>query len=193
MNRRNVAEFAKNFGREPLKPKILAISATVLLGSITACAPYRFGSAAIFPPNVRTVHVPIAGNTTFRHDIGIRLTEAVIREIERRTPMKVVGDALTADSVLTIEVIGETKNVLTETDTDFARALDIATQTRATWTDRTGALLMNGSVVPTVDNAILFSDEKRFVPEAGQSVEMAIQEAVQDIASQIVDQMEVRW
>ena len=168
--------------------------ALLLIFAVAAgCAPYRFGSAALFPPNLRTVHVPVAGNTTFRHDLGIRLTEATIREIERRTPLKVVGDPITADSVLTIEVIGETKNVLTETRTDFARALDLALQTRATWTDRSGALVMNNSIVPTIDNAVLLSDEKRFVPEGGQSVEFAVQAALEDIASQIVDQMEVRW
>jgi hypothetical protein len=33
----------------------------------------------------------------------------------------------------------------------------------------------------------------RFVPEAGQSVQTAIQDTIEDLADRIVAQMEVRW
>lgn len=158
----------------------------------SGCAPYQFGSAALFPQGVRTVHVPIIRNATFRHDLGIRLTEAVIREIELRTPYKVTGDPL-ADTVLRCEVIDETKRVLTENDADYARALDAAVQVRASWADRQGRLLMKNSIVPTDDLTILFSQDERFIPEAGQSVDMALQRAIDDLANRIVSQMEARW
>jgi len=156
------------------------------------CAPYQFGNAALFPPGVRTVHVPIVRDTTFRHDLGVRLTEAVIREIELRTPYKVTADP-SADSTLRCEVIGETKRVLTETNADFPRALDAAVQVRAAWTDRQGRLLLSNAVVPTEDLSILFSQDERFVPEAGQSVDTAMQTAIEDLAGRIVSQMEARW
>lgn len=160
--------------------------------SLTACAPYQFGNAALFPPGVQTVHVPIVRNATFRHDLGLRLTEAIIREIELRTPYKVTADPA-ADTTLKCEVTGETKRVLTETENDFPRALDAAVQVRASWVDRAGRLLLNNAVVPTDDLTILFSQDQRFVPEAGQSVDTATQEALEDLAGRIVSQMELRW
>jgi len=156
------------------------------------CSPYQLGNAGRFPAGVRTVHVPIVRNATFRHDLGLRLTEALIREIELRTPYKVTADP-SADTTLRCEVIGETKRVLTETEADYARALDAAVQVRASWTDRSGRLLLQNAVVPADDLTILFSQDERFVPEAGQSVDTATQKAIEDLAGRIVSQMETRW
>lgn len=173
-------------------PFILTLALALACSTTTGCAPYQLGNAALFPPNIRTVHVPIVRDSTFRHDLGVRLTEAIIREIELRTPYKVTADP-TADSVLRCEVFGETKRVLTETNEDFPRALDAAIQVRASWTDRSGRLLLSNSIVPTGDLAVLFSQDERFVPEAGQSVDTAMQKAIEDLAGRIVSQMESRW
>lgn len=156
------------------------------------CATYRFGSESLFRPGIRTVHVPIVRNDTFRHDLGIRLSEAIVREIEDRTPYKVVGDP-NADSVLTCRVIDETKRVLTEQGTDDPRALDTAVSVRAAWVGRGGELLMQNAVVPADDFAIGFGQDSRFVPEAGQSIDTATQAAIDNLAERIVSQMEMRW
>lgn len=163
-----------------------------VLSIAVGCAPYQFGNAALFPPGIQTVHVPIVRNITFRHDLGVRLTEALVREIELRTPYKVTADP-SADSTLRCEMIGETKRVLTETNADYPRALDAAVQVRAAWTDRQGRLLLSNSIVPTDDLSILFSQDERFVPEAGQSLDTAMQKAIEDLAGRIVSQMEARW
>lgn len=174
-----------------MRPLLGSLLVVAVFG-VAGCAPYQFGNAALFPPGVRTVHVPIVRDATFRHDLGVRLTEALIREIELRTPYKVTADP-SADSTLRCEVVGETKRVLTETNADYPRALDAAVQVRAAWTDRNGRLLLNNSVVPTDDLTILFSQDERFVPEAGQSVDIAMQKAIEDLAGRIVSQMESRW
>ncbi|PHQ32875.1 LPS assembly lipoprotein LptE [Rhodopirellula bahusiensis] len=170
----------------------IGILAALFVTCMLGCAPYQFGNAALFPQNIRTVHVPIIRNSTFREDLGIRLTEALNKEIELRTPYKVTADPL-ADTVLRCEVIDETKRVLTENDADYVRALDAAVQVRASWSDRQGRLLMKNSIVPTDDLTILFSQDERFVPEAGQSIDTATQKAIEDLANRIVSQMEARW
>lgn len=159
---------------------------------LTGCAAYQFGAPSMFRPGIRTVHVPIIRNDTFRHDLGVRLTEAIVREIERRTPYKVTGDP-NADSTLVCRVVNESKRVLTETTTDDPRALDAAISVRATWSRRDGELLMQNSVVPSGEFAIAFGQEARFVPEAGQTVETAMQVAIENLAERIVSQMEFRW
>lgn len=168
------------------------LALAVPLIAAVGCAPYRFGNRTLFPPGIRTVHVPVVRNDTFRHDLGIRLTEAIVREIETRTPYKVTGDPA-ADSTLTVRVVGETKQVLTETADDDPRALDASVSAQATWTGRQGQLLMNNHVVPRDAAEINFGQDSRFVPEAGQSVDTATQAAIEQLARRIVSEMEVRW
>lgn len=173
------------------KPTTIAL--LLIAGFVTSgCASYRFGSASMFRPGIRTVHVPVVRNDTFRHDLGVRLSDALVREIESRTPYKVTGDP-NADSTLTCRVVSESKRVLTETETDDPRALDAAVGVRATWTGRNGDLLMQNSIVPTGDLAISFGQDARFVPEAGQSIDSATQAAIEKLAERIVSQMEIRW
>ena len=106
--------------------------------------------------------------------------------------MKVTGDP-NADSVLTCRVVGESKRVLTETSTDDPRALDATISVRADWVSRQGETLMQNSIVVADDMAIAFGQNSRFVPEAGQSIDTATQDAIEKLAERIVSQMELRW
>lgn len=170
-----------------MKVILFAIAVT-----LSGCAPYRFGDAALFPPGIQTIHVPVVRDATVRHNLGVQLTDALIREIQLRTPYKVTADPF-ADTTLTCEIVNEAKTVLAETYEDYPRALDAGVQVRASWTDRQGRLLFNNAIVPTEDLAILFTQNERFVPEAGQSVDTAMQQAIEDLAERIVSQMENRW
>jgi hypothetical protein len=174
------------------KPLMLAMSILCCAFSSVGCAAYQFGSASMFRPGIRTVHVPVVRNATFRPDLGVRLSEALVKEIERRTPYKVSSDP-NADTTLSCQVVSEAKRVLTETASDDPRALDAAISVRATWTSRGGEMLMQNSVIPTGDLAIGFSQDARFVPEAGQSIDSATQVAIENLAARIVSQMEMRW
>jgi hypothetical protein len=168
----------------------LLVAAVSLLP--VGCATYRFGSASMFRTGIRTIHVPIVRNETFRHDLGIRLSEAIVNEIENRTPYKVTGDP-NADSTLTCRVVMQTKQVLAEADTDDPRALNAVMTIRSSWTSREGELLFQNSIVPGDQISLTFGQESRFVPEAGQSVGLATQAAIDQLASSIVSQMELRW
>lgn len=173
-----------------------ALSSLLIVAAITllpaGCVTYRFGSASIFRTGIRTIHVPIVRNDTFRHDLGIRLTEAITNEIENRTPYKVTGDP-NADSTLTCRVTHQTKQVLSEADTDDPRAINAVITIRSNWVSREGELLMQNSVVPSDEISINFAQESRFVPEAGQSVGVATQATIEQLAKAIVSQMELRW
>ena len=87
----------------------------------------------------------------------------------------------------------QTKQVLSEADTDDPRALNAVITVRSSWVSREGELLMQNSVVPSDEISINFAQESRFVPEAGQSVGLASQAAIDQLASSIVSQMELRW
>jgi hypothetical protein len=51
-------------------------------------------------PRIGTVYVPVFRSTTFRRDVQLCLTAAVIKEIEGRTTFKVVGAPEEADTIL---------------------------------------------------------------------------------------------
>ena len=59
-------------------------------------------------------------------DIGERLTEAVCKEIEKRTPFKVV-DSAGADSILTGRIVADT-NMMVESPTDQSRMVEMNIQ-----------------------------------------------------------------
>ena len=84
--------------------------------------------------------------TTPSIDLGERLTEAVCKEIEKRTPFKVVGTAAHADSVLTGRIVADTKRIVVESPTDQSRQVEMNMQALVTWADRGGAVLATGSV-----------------------------------------------
>lgn len=166
--------------------------ALVMMVCASGCRLYQFGPSATFPRSIQTVYLPIVRNDTYRHDLGVRLTEALVKEIERRTPYKVTGDP-NADSTLTCFIVSERKLVLTETDSDDPRALDAVIAVKSQWTDRRGHLLMNNRVVVADDPAISFAQDSRLVPEAGQSIDTASQRVIENLAERIVSQMEMRW
>lgn len=156
------------------------------------CTPYQFGARSLYCEDIRTVYVPVAKNDTFRHDLGVRLTEAVIRQVESRTPYKVTGDP-NADSTLSLRFTSESKRVLTESLSDDPRALDALVTVQAAWVDRRGNPLMQNRLAVGGNLATEFVQGDRFVPEAGQSVETSLQASIEDLAERIVSQMEKRW
>src|SRR6187200_1904171 len=88
-----------------------ALGATLF--GLSGCAPYRLGTDSLYSCKIRTVYVPVFESNSFRRGLGERLTEAVQKEIERRTPYKVVGSP-NADSVLTGRIRTEAKGVSLE-------------------------------------------------------------------------------
>lgn len=170
----------------------LAMLLGVLCAASSGCIGYQFGPQAFFRPDIRTIHIPIVRNDTFRHDLGVRLTEALVREVQQRTPYIVTSDP-NADSVLTCRFDSDTKRVLTETETDEVRALEAHVMVQASWISRRGEVLMENRLLPEGNLAIMFSQDSRIVPEAGQSIESELQEAIENLAERIVSQMEARW
>jgi hypothetical protein len=89
---------------------------------MTGCAGYRFGTRSLYRNDIRTVHIPIIKSDSFRPELGVQLTEALQKELERRTPYK-IGEFATADSIMTCRLTSENKQVVGETGTDESRLL----------------------------------------------------------------------
>lgn len=158
---------------------------------ISGCAGYRFGAASLYPPDVRTVYVPVFESDSFRRNLGEWLTEAVIKEIELKTPYKVVGSPQ-ADSVLTAKITSDTKRVIIEDSHDQPRESELGMAVEVRWVNRRGDLLASNAISVPLDVATIAATGT-LVPEFGQSVATAQLQAIQRMATQIVALMEMPW
>jgi hypothetical protein len=152
----------------------------VLLLAISGCAGYQIGNRSLYRTDLQTIHVPIFQTNSLRPDLAEWLTEAVIKEIETRTPYKVVNSPL-ADSILTARILRDNKRVVSEDANDQPRNLTFSQTVHITWIDNRGQILMQ--------NAIKLGN--KFVPEGGQSITSAEQTVIRRTAAQIVSQMEL--
>ena len=164
-----------------------------LVAGTSGCAAYRFGNQSLYTCDVQTVHVPVFQSNSFRRNLGERLTEAVVKEIELQTPFKVVSSDR-ADSVLTGRIISDTKrNLVLNTDGE-PRVLEADFQIQVNWTNRKGDQV-SGRPIAVAVPADMFSVNvnSNFVPEGGQSISTAQQAAIKKLAVQIVEQMQTGW
>lgn len=171
---------------------IAAIALLAVGLTLSGCAGYQFGQRSLYRPDIRTVHVPIVESDSFRRHLGERLTEAIVKEIELKTPYKVVGPA-EADSILTARIVSDSKRVLTENRFDEPRDVETDFFVQVSWVDRRGDLIMSHNDVPTQPLLLSVSQTTNFVAEGGQSLATAHQEAIDRLAQQIRGQMELAW
>ena len=160
--------------------------------AVCGCANYRIGNQSLYPADVETIYVPVFDSTSFRRDLGERLTEAVIKEIQRRTPYTVVSDP-NADSTLTGRIFIENKHLLLETREGDPRESEVGLQVQVSWISRQGNPIHEIPVIPIPADCVNVSATSGLVPEVGQSVATAQQKAIVRLAQQIVSLMEARW
>ncbi len=75
-------------------PQVAAIA--LLVGTLAGCG---YESHELFPQDVHTIAVPIFQNRTFYRGVEFDLTEALVKQIELRTPYKVT-DPGRADTII---------------------------------------------------------------------------------------------
>jgi hypothetical protein len=175
-----------------LHSEFAGLAYLLIAALLPGCAGYQLGRRSLYRPDVRTVHVPMIQSDSYRRYLGERLTEAVVKEIELRTPYKVV-DSDSADSVLNVRLMSDTKRILA--NNRFSEPRDIETDffVQTSWIDRRGDLIMGQDNLPAAPLLVSLGQQANFVPEAGQSLVTAQQEAIQKLAQQIVGQMEMAW
>ncbi len=168
--------------------------ALLLLGlsAASGCAGYRMGAAASFPPDIETVYVPVFESDSYRRGLAERLTEIVIKEIESRTPYKVVSSP-DADSVLTGKIVNDTKRVVAEDRYDQPRLTQLNFIVRVSWVDRKGGLVSQAGEIPVPAQTVELSQGSELIPEFGESTATQQQEALMRLGRQIVGLMENPW
>jgi hypothetical protein len=163
--------------------------------------------------DVCTVRVPIFKNITYRDStrqgLEMELTRAVVREIQQKTPYRVVGPNEDADTELTGTIVFLNKNVINRNQLNEVREGLTTLRVDVVWKDlRSGEFLSQPARPPGAPPPVgpdgeplpcppptpmsVFS-EARFIPELGESPTTAYKRNVDRLAQQIVHMMEAPW
>lgn len=200
---------------------IVAIAATAVVGCQSGgnISLFGYSTAPPFDPNIKTVYVPVFKNTAFQttpnRELEVDLTAAIIREIHSRSTMRVVSDRDSADTELLGTIFNVEKNIYNRTQQNHARYAEIVITANVVWRDmRTGRVLSNrspvGPPVPAVPfdpslpppDAVLVKEiaipvqvvtTGRLIPEVGETNATGNKLAVDAMAKQIVNMMEIAW
>ena len=159
---------------------------------LSGCASYRVGAKSLYAPDVVTVYVPMIESDSFRRELGEQLTEAVVKEIELKTPYKVVGTP-DADSILSARLIGDTKSVVVENRNDDPRMIEHRLVAEVTWLNRQREPLRAPSTLSLPPNFLSIGQTSSLIAASGQSTVSAQQRAIVELAEQIVATMEEPW
>jgi hypothetical protein len=163
-----------------------------MLIDVIGCVGYQVGPRSLYRPDVYSVYVPVFESDSLRRNLGEQLSEAVIKQIELKTPYKVVSGAQ-ADSVLSGRILQDYKYVVAENVNDDPRDIEVEFKIEISWRDRRGDLISETYTYGIPSSIVAFGQAVPLIPESGQSVATAHLAAIEALAEQIVSRMEVPW
>jgi hypothetical protein len=191
------------------------LRALILLTSVALPSCSSDGNFTLFgyttQPNydcgIRTVRVPIFKNETMRQGLEFELTKAVVREIEAKTPYKIISGEGHADTELTGTITLMNKNVILRTPLNEIRDGETVMAVAVQWKDlRSGEYLTRprtgpGALPPdTLPGApalppppVIITSTSDWAPELGESWATGQQKNINRLATQIVSMMEKPW
>jgi hypothetical protein len=174
----------------PRRAVLFWVGAAVATTAVTGGCGYIVGPA--HDDLVCSVEVPTFRNETFRRGLEQQLTEAVQKEIQKRTTIQLVrGQG--AQTRLTGRIVDARKSVLGETASDDPREVQFSLAVEVSWEDLRTGRIINEQTVPIDADAISLFSQSEFAPEVGHSLATAIQGSVQLTARRIVDLMDAPW
>lgn len=142
-----------------------------------------YSTQPIYLDSVRTVAVPIFDNTTDRRLHEFDLTNAVVREIHSRTPIRVAPPER-ADAVLNGRITHFLTPALVEGSKEAVLESSVTVTLQITLTER-------------ATNKVLLKDTKTisalFSTRRGETFESASAEAIEKLARWVVQRLEKAW
>lgn len=146
---------------------------------------------SIRPPyerRIRTVYVPVFKSVSFRRDLNLQLTELVQKEIERRTPYKVVGSPDGADSTLDGTITMADKALQVENPNNLPRQILGYILVTVRWTDNTTNVVREKELLP-----VPVYESASFFPEIGETTQLGYYKIMDKVARDVVNMMEEPW
>ncbi len=167
---------------------LLAIGLSIAwLGGCAADPSQGWSAATTYPQGISSVAVGVFENTTLDRDFEYDLTDALIKEIEARTPYKVTSSGR-ADTILTGRIINVNRRQLSKSAlTGLSEEVTVGVTIDLKWRDlRTGESLLELES---------FTAHSLFVPSnpTREPIDIARFGVAQSMARDIVDEMRADW
>lgn len=159
-----------------------------LAGAGCSSDPHKgYSFASTYPAGVHTVSIPVFDNYSKTPGIEAMVTEAVIKEVQRSTGLKVVS-ADTADSRLTGVVTGvDLRRLTLDRTTGYVQELAVTITVDFDWKDnRSGKVIVGRRG---------FAASDTFVPAkpSGERIETGQAGAAQRLAKDLVHELRGAW
>jgi hypothetical protein len=175
--------------RREMRAKIVAccVLATAFIGGCASDPTQGYSTSSIYPSGVSTVAVPIFTSESYTRNVEFELTDALIKEIEARTPYNVVpadrADTVLLGQIKAIELDQLSKSRLTGLSEEVIVSVTIDFQ----WKDQR-------SGKPMVERRG-FAGHALFVPSApsSEAIELGQFSVVQQLARDIVAELQSEW
>jgi len=166
----------------------------LLIVLLSGCASlgYQVGSRSLFGQDIQTVYVPLVESDPTRRHLAQRLTEAIAKRIEERSPYKVVGRP-SADSILECRIVEKRQRVSIVDENNDPRQKSGEMTLEVRWRDRRDQDIRQFESLAWSDGAAQFSVADAMVAEVGHSLLTSEQSQIDRIADQIVGMMELPW
>ena len=171
--------------------RVLLLLSLLLLSGCAGLG-YQVGSQSLFGQDVLTIYVPMVEADPTRRHLAERLTEAISKEIEARTPYKVVGRT-SADSILECQIVNKSERVSLVDNSNDPRQKTGEVVIQVRWRDRRSQDLRQFDVPVWNERAAKITASDSMVAEFGHSLLTSEQNQIDRIASQIVGMMESPW
>jgi hypothetical protein len=172
--------------------------ATALLAGCSTDPTRGYSSKTTFDPQIRTVEVPVFENQTFYPGLERDLADALVKEIQRQTPMAVVqphfGGGTRAQTQLTGSIRTADKRALsTSSRTGLVQESALELVIDFEWRDqRTGGTIESVKDLKAIES---------YVPArplsgptlGGERIDIAQKQLAQELARKIVAKMRADW
>jgi hypothetical protein len=172
--------------------RLLLLLPFLLLSGCIGLTGYHVGSRSLFGQDIQTVYVPIVDADPTRRHLAERLTEAICKRIEERSPYKVVGRP-SADSVLECRIVEKKQRVALVDSSNDPRQKSGELTLEIRWRDRRSQDIRQFDSLDWSDGATQITASDAMVAEYGHSLVTSEQNQIDRIASQIVGMMELPW
>jgi len=164
-----------------------ALLSAAVLPSCASDPTLGYSTASSWPASYRSVAVPIFVNDTFDRDIEFELADALVKEIESRTPY-VVSTSARADTTLIGRISGVRRDQLSKSRlTGLSEEVIVSVTVDFDWKDaRTGE---------TIRSRKDFTASALFTPSApsGEPIELAQFGVIERLAKDIVNELRSAW
>ncbi|MGF1579384.1 MAG: LptE family protein [Gemmataceae bacterium] len=170
---------------------------------------FNYTTRPVYDETIQTVRIPIFGNETTRQGLEFDLHKALVREIESKTPFRVVPAHAAADTELIGKIISVNKAVTNVNQLGETREAQLTLGVQVEWRDLrpkalgevvrdplgnpTDQLPPGGPGTEKKPPSVLVQSLSTFVPELGQSFTSSQTELARKMAVQIRSMMEKTW